>query len=368
MDFENSFYNRELNSLKKRGLFRERRVFDKSLIDLASNDYLGISNMTEPFEETVSQLREIRDFSPKASMLVNGYHQIHQDFEKYLSKINGFESAIAVGSGFLANFGLIESLVRNEDELFMDSEYHASGVVATRVLRKDQTKFFKHNSAENLEKLLENSKAKRKIVAVEGIYSMSGDLLNREIFSISEKYGAILIVDEAHSFGVVGENLLGVFDLFNIIPKNNHIKMGTLGKAVGSYGAYILSSKEIISFLENRAKPVIYSTAPSLFDTLFAHFSIEHILNNAISFKRDILERREIFKRELLIDREGLIFPIEIRNSEEALQKRDFLEREGFIVGAIRPPTVEKAILRVIGRRNVSLLDLKRFMKIIKSF
>lgn len=360
------FYSRELEGLKKRGLFRERKVINRDLIDMASNDYLGLSSIPEPFEDAVSQLRQIKQFSPKASMMVNGYHQIHKDFEEYLAKIHQFESGLIVGSGFLANFGLIEALVRSNDEIFMDSEYHASGVIATRLLKKDQTHIFQHNSLEDLERLLQNSKAKRKIIAIEGIYSMSGDIAHKEFFELADIYNAILIVDEAHSFGTIGEDLMGLFEYHNITPKYNHIKMGTLGKAVGSYGAYILASHEIVSFLENRAKPIIYSTAPSLFDTLLANLSIEYILESSIHFKNEIDERRELFKKRLGIEREGLIFPVPVENSHRAIEIRDILEREGFSIGAIRPPTVEKAILRVIPRRDVSIIDLKRFLDILE--
>ncbi len=95
---------------------------------------------------------------------------------------------------------------------------------------------------------------------------MQGDIAPKQIFDFAQEEDALLIVDEAHSCGVIGDNLLGVFDYYNIKPRANHIKMGTLGKAYGSYGAYILASKNIIEFLLNRAKAVIYTTAPSLFD------------------------------------------------------------------------------------------------------
>ena len=360
-----NFYNKEIETLKKKGLFRERKIYDRNLIDLASNDYLGVSQLQEPFESTVSKLQSIREFSPKASMLVNGYHQIHKEFEDYISQLNGFESAVVVGSGFLANFGLIESLVRGGDKIFMDSEYHASGIVATRVLKDSQVHIFKHNSISDLEDMLKKSKAKRKIIAVEGIYSMSGDIIKKEFFDLADRYEAILIVDEAHSFGVIGDSLLGVFDFYNITPKNNHIKMGTLGKAIGSYGAYILASKEIISFLENRSKPIIYSTAPSLFDILLSHFTIKYIVKSSLHFRKEILERKELIKNRINIKKDGLIFPISVKDSNRVMEIKAIFEDKGFLLGAIRPPTLKKAILRIIVRRNISIEDLNRFLDIL---
>ncbi len=362
------FYENELNSIKKKGLFRERKILNKNLIDLASNDYLNISQNKKIFEQTVSELRETGEFSPKASMFVNGYHEIHSRFETNLSYLNSFEKAIVFGSGFLANFGIIEALVRNGDFLCMDSEYHASGVVATKNLKTEQFAFFEHNSAQDLDECLAKkiSQKSRKIVAVEGIYSMSGDILNREIFEIANNYNAILIVDEAHSFGVIGENLLGVFDFYNIKPRPNHIKMGTLGKAVGSYGAYILASQHLIEYLENRTKSIIYSTALSIFDTLFAHNSINYIYENREQIKTKSINIKKMFADEVGIKKDGLIFPIEIGDSKRVLEIKKVLESNGFIIGAIRPPTVERAILRIIGRHGISDKDLKNFIYILK--
>jgi 8-amino-7-oxononanoate synthase len=353
-------YNRELEALQKRDRFRKREIYSSNLIDLASNDYLGLSENWEIFEKTVIEFRKLSSRSPKASMLVNGYSEVHVEFESQISKLHGFESGIVLGSGFLANFGLIETLVRKGDELFMDSEYHASGVVATKCLEKEQVHIFPHNSMESLESALKKSKAKRKIVAVEGVYSMSGDLVPKEVFEISKKYDAILIVDEAHSFGVVGENLLGVFDLYNITPEKSHIKMGTLGKAIGSYGAYILASSEIVSFLENRSKPLIYSTAPSLFETLISLNSINFISENRKRFADEVRKRRELFSK-FGISKDALIFPIQIGDSKRALEIRDLLQNSGFLVGAIRPPTVQKAILRVVGNIKVSENEIVDF-------
>jgi 8-amino-7-oxononanoate synthase len=360
------FYSRELERLKKKGLFRERKIYGEDLIDLASNDYLGLSKEWGSFNQTVEEFRNFENRSPRASMLVNGYSEIHKNFEERMAQLNNFESGLVVGSGFLANFGLIEALVRKGDALFMDSEYHASGVVATRCLEREQIHLFSHNSMEELETLLKNSTAKRKIVAVEGIYSMSGDIVPKEIFDLTTRYSAILLVDEAHSFGVVGENLLGVFDRYGITPQENHIKMGTLGKAIGGYGAYILSSKEIISFLENRSKPVIYSTAPSLFETLLSLNSINSIWERRKALFDEVSWRREFFREKLKIDRESLIFPIEVESSDDALQKRDKLLENSFIVGAIRPPTVQKPILRVIPNLGVEREKLSKFIEVLQ--
>lgn len=347
-------YNKELNAIKKSNRFRVREIYEDNIIDLASNDYLGLSENKELFKSTCDELAQYKFHSPKASMLVNGYHQVHKNFENALCEANNFEAGIIVGSGFLANISMIEALVRKDDILLIDEEYHASGILATRIHQKKQIIVFGHNDSKDLkEKLCAINSKSRILIAIEGVYSMSGDLANREIFDIADEFGAILIVDEAHSSGVIGKNLMGIFDFFEIKPKSNHIKMGTLGKAYGSYGAYILASKEIISYLENRAKPIIYSTAPSLFDTLLGHKALEFIQNNSEILKTKIQTKKKIFASLLDIEKECLIFSIEVGDNKKVLKLKQKLFQKGFLVGGIRQPTVKIPILRIIARVNV---------------
>ncbi|MBL0687083.1 MAG: pyridoxal phosphate-dependent aminotransferase family protein [Sulfurospirillum sp.] len=353
-------YSNELNAIKKSNIFRQKVLYDESLLDLASNDYLGLSSKFALLTRAVSRLKMFKSHAPKASQLVNGYHQIHKDFEEFLCRHNGFEDAILAGSGFLANLALIEALPRKGDILILDEKYHASGILAGKLVSA-KVVTFEHNNPEKLEEILKNSTYKKAIIAVEGIYSMSGNLLKKEIFEVVEKYkNTLLIVDEAHSSGVVGENFLGVFELFNIKPQLNHIKMGTLGKAYGSYGAYILSSKHIIEFLQNRAKSLIYTTAPSLIDIELAHQGMLFIMKNKKTLHAKIKKRQELVKMCFGIDMLGLIFTYEMNSSTEVLNMQNELKKRGFLVGAIRPPTVEKPMLRVIPRVNVPLKDLKR--------
>ena len=197
------YYANELKALKKSGRLRSREVSQNSLHDFASNDYLGLSHNKTLHQLTSQALTKLPLHSSKASLLVNGYHQIHKDFEDALCDANGFEDAVVLGSGFAANIAMIESLVRKGDRLFMDERYHASGVLASNLNDMDVT-FFKHNDMDELENLLLASEAKRNIVAVEGIYSMDGDLCDKRVFEISDRYDAILIVDEAHSSGCSG--------------------------------------------------------------------------------------------------------------------------------------------------------------------
>jgi len=358
-------YGNELKALRKAGRFRERKLFDDSLDDLASNDYLGLSSNKKQFKKAVKLVNEYETLSSKASMLVNGYHPIHRMFEMIMAEQNGFEEGLMVGSGFLANMSLIEALVRKGDMLFMDEEYHASGVMAAQLLG-ERVVTFAHNDVDDLREKLTQYPAKRQIIAVEGVYSMSGELCKKEIFDLANELEALLIVDEAHSAGVLGLNLLGIFEYYGIQINERHIKMGTLGKAYGSYGAYILASSTIISFLENRAKPIIYSTAPSVFDTALALVNLEHIQKNAAVYRKKILKRQMLVRKLLGIPCFSLIVPMEMPNNEQTLFMQKGLMAQGYLVGAIRQPTVEKPIMRVILNLGVSVKKIQHVLALIR--
>jgi 8-amino-7-oxononanoate synthase len=353
-----NFYESELNALKKSSRYRTREVVNNNVLDFASNDYLGLAHNKTLHELTSKELFNLPSHSSKASLLVNGYHQIHKNFEDDLCKANNFESCIVLGSGFNANIALIESLVRKGDELFMDEFYHASGVLASQINNK-KVSFFKHNNMQELEKLVKNSNAKRKIIAVEGIYSMDGDLVKKEVFEIADKYKTLLIVDEAHSSGVIGKNLMGVYDYYNIEIKQNYIKMGTLGKAYGSFGAFILASQHIVEYLINRAKPIIYATSLSLYDTLLAHNALKFILENKQYLKKQIKLRQKIIKEELNIKIDGLILKILINDNKKVMEIKQALYEKNYAVGGIRQPTVEKAIIRLIARLGENENELR---------
>jgi len=361
-----NFYEKELSALKRSGRYRERRLFDEKLLDLASNDYLGLAEKKELMDKAYKRVSVYSSHASKASMLVNGYHPIHKAFEEALCEANGFEDGVVLGSGFSANIALIETLVRKGDELFMDEKYHASGVMATK-LNDGKVTYFKHNDADELEKLLQNSSAKRKLIAVEGIYSMDADLLNEKIIHLADEHEALLILDEAHSSGVIGKKLMGILDYYELPVKENYIKMGTLGKAYGSFGAYILASSHIIEFLINRAKPIIYATAPSLFDTALGHVSLEYILENADTLNEKIKRYQQVIFEVLEIKVDGLIVPIKISDNRKVMQIQAELIKENYLVGAIRQPTVESAIIRLIARLGVSEKELFTVCNLIKS-
>jgi len=361
------YYKKELLALKKANRYRKRTLYNSTLKDFASNDYLGLAHNQLLHQKAVEKLDNYTIYGAKASMLVNGYHKIHQDTEQLLAQTNGFEDAILLGSGFNANIALIESLVRKKDILFIDELYHASGVLATQLQGKE-VYFFRHNDMQHLKELLATHKTtKRRLIAVEGIYSMEGDLCDKEVFEIAKKEDAILIVDEAHSSGVVGENLLGVFDLYNINVEPNHIKMGTLGKAYGGFGAYVLASSHIIEYMLNRAKPVIYATAPSLYESAKAQAALEYILENKTQLSLAIKQRQKLVKEIFNIEIAGLIVPIVIANNAKVLHIQQKLQEQNYSIGAIRQPTVPEAIIRIIARVGEDVKEFETLLKTINT-
>ena len=245
--------------------------------------------------------------------------------------------------------------MRKNDLLLLDEEYHTSGIMASSLVKNTLT--FKHNDPKDLEKKLQENSHFRTIVCIEGVYSMSGDLANKDIFNITNRTNTILIIDEAHSVGVIGDNLLGILDFYNIKRRKNIIKMGTLGKAISSYGAYILASNHIISYLENRAKSIIYTTAPSLFDIELARLSTKYISKHKVKIKNKIHKVQALIQQKLGISKQALIFPIPAISNARAIEIQEYALKYHFLVGAIRTPTVKKAIIRFIGRINTPNLD-----------
>ena len=181
-------YEKELETIKKSHRFRNRVVYDKNLLDLASNDYLGLAQNKKLFEKAYKRVLKNHYFSPKASMLVNGYSEIHEKFENLLCKTNGFEKGVIVGSGFLANISMIEALVRKGDTLFIDEEYHASGILATKLLKPEQVIIFNHNDFIDLEYTLKMSIENVIKVDTFEFDDVNSHIENRILEEILEKY------------------------------------------------------------------------------------------------------------------------------------------------------------------------------------
>ncbi len=350
-------YKKELEILNKKNRLRSRKIYN-DFIDLASNDYLCLAENKNIAKKAFEEVLKYDSHSAKASMLVNGYHPLHKKLEDYLKELNNFEDAIIVGSGFLANMALFE-LVRKNDLALIDEEYHASGIVGSK-LNSGKIRFFKHNDINDLkEKSKDYKNFQRVFVFTEGIFSMRGDKVKKEITSYAQQIGT-LVLDEAHSVGTCGENLLGITDEYGLNPDKT-IKMGTLGKALGSYGAYILANKEIIEFLLNRAKSIIYTTALSPVDCAMAYYSLKEIQNNLNFYKKQINDKMLIFNSGSLI---------KILSSKEIktlLEKQKALIKQNILIGAIRPPTVKSPIFRIILRICINNEIIKQTIQFLET-
>lgn len=355
-------FQKSLDALAKKGRLRTKRFLPKNGVDFASNDYLGFKKDKKTFDKAVKNLTKTGLFAPSASQLVYGYQDSHKKLENTLKKLYGFEDALIAGSGFLANTALVSTLAGHNDLILMDEEYHASGISALS-LSKAKYGLFAHSDANDLEQRLKNAKAGRVFVFVESVYSMIGDILPLEIIEVADRYGAYLMIDEAHGHGTIGKSLGGIYDYYDILPSKKHIKMGTLSKAVGSYGAYILGAKEIIDFLVNRAKPIIYSTALSTIDAEIARVRITKISKKSDSFRKKIDKRLTVAEKYLGKKFLTPIIMIESQNSKKIHTK---LLKMNIITGYIRPPTVKSDHIRLIANIGESLGDFKKALEIIK--
>lgn len=362
-------FKKEIGILKKTNRFRKKIIFDNKIIDLASNDYLNLSTNKIILKRVYKKLKLLKSHSPKASMLVNGYSKFHKKLENKLKKIYNFSSCTLVGSGFMGNLAIFDTLVRKKDFLFIDEDFHASGRFITDSLINSVR--FKHNDIDDLKIKFKdhanNFRDDGKIfIAVESIYSMSGDLLNKEIIDFAFEMDIFLIVDEAHSNGILGSKLLGIFQFYNIIPRKKDIVLGTLSKAYSSYGAYILGSKSTIDFLNSKARSIIYTTALGIFDTLLALENIKYIEKNKNKIKKNIEKKQHIIYRILGIKINSMILICPCNDVSTLFKLHGILKENNLLVGAIRPPTVKIPQIRLTLRGRAK--DIKKACKIIKNY
>ncbi|PAF47608.1 8-amino-7-oxononanoate synthase [Helicobacter sp. 12S02634-8] len=365
-------FSKELAAIKHAHLYRERKIFADSIRDFASNDYLGLAQKRKLAHKAYQLISTQHSHAPKASMLVNGYCALHRQLEQELKTLNGFEDCVLLGSGFLANIALFDALVRKNDKIYIDEKYHASGMYAAKSLG-ERAVFFKHNDPQALLEAIDAAPPKgRVIIAIEGVYSMDGDIAKKDFAQIACLKNALLIVDEAHSSGCIGKNLLGYFDYHNLSIAPNFIKMGTFSKAYGSYGAYILANKGVIDFLCNRAKSIIYTTALSVFDTALALVNLAYIQKHKQKLAQKIHAQKslaqKILARSLNRPIDTMILTIPFSNTLCMLQAHQELFDLGFLVGAIRKPTVPTPILRVVLSIKNTPKQTKKLCKIIRNY
>jgi 8-amino-7-oxononanoate synthase len=298
------------------------------------------------------QAMERYGFGSGASRLISGTSPLHQALEDRIARFKGTEAALVFNSGYAANTGIIPAIAGAGDMILSDSLNHASIIDGCR-LSKAEVKVFRHKDLGQVETFLKKGlNAKRKLIVIDGVFSMDGDIAPlQELVSLSEKYHAILMVDDAHGAGVLGKTGRGTVEHAGVSGRV-HIQMGTLGKAFGSFGAYAAGNKDIIDLLINRARSFIYSTAlpPSVCAASIA----------AIDIVQQEPERRERLWKNRNQFVNGLksmgintgasetpIIPIVIGDSGRTLKSAERLFECGIYAPAIRPPTVAADAARI---------------------
>ena len=317
----------------------------RELWNFASNDYLGLARHPEIEAALVEGVQRFGAGSA-ASRLVAGTLPPHVLLENALAEAKQAEAALTFSSGFAAALGVVPAIVGKSDFVFLDKLSHACLVDGAR-LSGATLRVFPHNDLRKLRALLESTRAKaptaRILVATESVFSMDGDVCPlREILELTESYAALLLLDEAHGFGVLGEHGMGLAEQEGLQGRVT-FQMGTLSKAAGLSGAYLAASRDWIDWLMNRARSFIYSTAPP---PALAHAGLASLVLIRSGAGRDLRARlQENIAR--LAPSQTPIIPLQLGTNEAALAASAALEQAGFMVPAIRYPTVPRGTARL---------------------
>ncbi|MDF1613389.1 8-amino-7-oxononanoate synthase [Desulfurivibrio dismutans] len=314
------------------------------LLDFSSNDYLGLSRHPLPLVAAADALSRYGT-GAGAARLMSGDFALHRELEAALARLKEQEAALLFGSGYLANVGLIPALVGRHDVIFGDRLNHAS-IHDGCQLSGARLHRFAHNDCNHLEDLIKRHRGgKEALIVVESLYSMDGDICPlAEVVALKERYGCRLLVDEAHATGLFGDNGAGLLAAEGLAHRVDLV-MGTLGKALGSYGAYVAGEQRLVSFLLNRARSFIFSTALPPASTAAALAAVQ-LLADEPELRRELWRRVEIFKSGLTRGgiKAGLgpsqIVPLTVGDNQAALDLAQRLRQRGVYAAAVRPPTV----------------------------
>jgi len=318
----------------------------QELWNYSSNDYLGLAAHPLLLEAAQRSLAD-HGHGAGASRLISGTFSEHLALEEALAHFKGTQAALTFGSGFAAAVGVLPALAGSGDVIILDKLSHASLVDGAR-LSGAQLRVFPHNNLEKLESHLSWARQKfphaRVIVVAESVYSMGGDLAPlREIVELKDRFGAWLMLDEAHGVGVLGNQGRGLADAEGVADRVD-IQMGTLGKALGSSGAYICGSRVLADFLVNRARSFIFSTAPPPSVSAAARAAVELLQSPEGTRRIDLLHANLRFFGEAAALGAVLtpIVPIVLGEEEKAVATSHSLRRQGYLVPAVRYPTVAR--------------------------
>ncbi|MDQ6967363.1 MAG: 8-amino-7-oxononanoate synthase, partial [Mariprofundaceae bacterium] len=318
----------------------------QSLINFASNDYLGLRNHPEVNEAAISAIQS-HGVGSGASRLISGNHpQLHQ-LEEDLAAWKGYESCLIVGSGMLANIGLIQALADRHTHVFSDKLNHASLVDGVR-LSGAISQRFAHRDYDKLSSLLEKNITQKRIIISDGVFSMDGDCADvMQLLSLAEKHDTLLLLDDAHGIGCMGDDNRGLTSL--IAGHHRLVEIGTFGKAFGGYGAFILGTHELIDGLTQRLRTMIYSTAlPAAMPA--AMLAALKLIQTGLLQKK-LQDNLQLFRNQTnglnLLPSPTAIQALLIGKDSHALAASQRLRDAGLFVPAIRPPTVPEGTSRL---------------------
>ncbi len=350
-----------LEELRERGLHRRLRLIEgpqgprvtldgREVLLLCSNDYLGLA--ADPRVREAAAEAALRfGAGSGASRLISGNMALHAELEEALAAFKGYERALLFGSGYLANTGTIAALAGAGEVVFSDELNHASIIDGCRLARAE-TAIYRHNDVAHLESLLRGAAGRPALIVTDGIFSMDGDVAPlAELLELARRYGARLMVDEAHATGALGPGGRGAVSAAGLSGEVD-VVMGTMGKSLGSYGAYVCASEEIVEFLVNRARPFVFSTAPPP--------PVVGAARAALGILEAEPERVDRLLANARVLREGLaaegltagasttqIVPIEIGDAEPTMALCEGALERGVFAQGIRPPTVPEGSSRL---------------------
>jgi 8-amino-7-oxononanoate synthase len=326
----------------------------KEVINFASNDYLGLAGDERLKIAAINAIQEFGTGST-GSRLLTGHRQLHRELETAIASLKQTEDAIVFSSGYLANIGTISALVGKRD-LILSDQYNHSSLKNGAVMSGAYIINYPHNDIEALKNQLiqQRQNYRRCLIITDSVFSMDGDLCPLpEILDIAEEFDSMVLVDEAHSTGVLGKNGAGCVEHFGCSGREL-IQMGTLSKAVGSLGGYVAGNSSLIDFLRNRAPSWIYTTALSPADTAAALAGIQ-IIKGEPQHRMELWENvkylQELIQKHLpklkILPSESPILCVQLTSATDALEVGKYLKESGIFAPAIRPPTVPTSRIRI---------------------
>lgn len=344
-DLKRRHLYRALNeTVREDGIWIERN--GRQLLSFSCNDYLNLTQHPAIIQAAMAAIEEYGAGSG-ASRLVTGNHPLYAKLESRLAQLKCTEAACVFGSGYLANTGIIPVLIGRDGLVLLDELSHAC-IYAGAQLSRGTVATFRHNDVAHARELLSAHRGAHDhaIIITDGVFSMDGDLAPLgELLALAEDYDAWLMSDDAHGLGVVGGGRGSSFVGNSHIPI--HLQMGTLSKAVGSYGGYLCASTSVIDLMRNRARTLIYSTGlpPACVGAAIA--ALDLIERDPSYAAQPVRKAKAFTKRAGLADAQSPIVPIVVGHEKTALEHSRMLEEEGFLAVAIRPPTVKRGTARL---------------------